>query len=80
MRREEVELSGWTDRVYLGPGPPSLEVVGAEGGGSLQLTSTNLPDTVIWNPWQEKVGALPYPRFPSFPLVVSRYGTGTGSR
>ena len=55
MCREEVVISGWTDRVYLGGGGSLVEVEGAEGG-SLQLTSANLPDTVIWNPWQEKVG------------------------
>ncbi len=52
--REEVMLSGWTDRVYLGPGPPAIQVEGAKGA-TLELTSTNLPDTVLWNPWHKVV-------------------------
>jgi D-hexose-6-phosphate mutarotase len=25
------------------------------GDGEIKLDSTNLPDTVVWNPWNEKV-------------------------
>jgi D-hexose-6-phosphate mutarotase len=54
--REEVRVSGWTDRVYLGSGNSGqgVEVRGVVGG-TLSLASSNLPDTVLWNPWQEKV-------------------------
>jgi len=54
--REEVGLSESADRVYRGP-VSSLLVKGA-GGGSVAITSTNLPDTVVWNPWQEKAAAM----------------------
>jgi hypothetical protein len=32
----------------------AAQVEGVEGG-SLHLSAANLPDTVLWNPWQEKV-------------------------
>jgi hypothetical protein len=32
----------------------AAQVEGMEGG-SLYLSAANLPDTVLWNPWQEKV-------------------------
>ena len=50
--REEVVLAGWTDRVYL-DSPAEQELCGGPGG-RLVLSKTNLPDTVVWNPWQEK--------------------------
>ena len=50
--REEVVLADWTDRVYL-DSPAQQEVCGGPGG-RLVLSKTNLPDTVVWNPWQEK--------------------------
>jgi len=25
-------------------------------GGRVELTSSGLPDAVVWNPWKEKVG------------------------
>ncbi len=57
--REEVTVSEWTDRVYLGPSSSPVELVGVGGDNTtLQLTTTNLPDTVIWNPWQEKVPVI----------------------
>lgn len=56
--REEVVVEGWTDRVYLGlPPGSSIHVEGVEGG-SLELSSSNLPDTVLWNPWQEKAAEM----------------------
>jgi len=54
--RDEVSLSGWTDRVYLGPCPPVT--VRGVAGGSLCLISANLPDTVVWNPWKEKAEGM----------------------
>ena len=54
--RQQVTLAGWTDRVYLGPctGPVAVDGIGA-GKSSVVLTSKNLPDFVVWNPWKEKV-------------------------
>eukprot|EP00088_Acartia_fossae_P057075 TRINITY_DN6652_c0_g1_i1.p1 TRINITY_DN6652_c0_g1~~TRINITY_DN6652_c0_g1_i1.p1 ORF type:complete len:289 (-),score=46.86 TRINITY_DN6652_c0_g1_i1:166-987(-) len=66
--RDQVTLSGWTDRVYLGP-TDAVNIQGLPNGGKVKLTSTNLPDTVIWNPWNEKaaamsdLGAESWPRF-----------------
>jgi len=66
--RDQVALSGWTDRVYLGP-CPDVNIEGVIGNGKIKLSSKNLPDTVVWNPWQEKaaamgdLGAEAYPKF-----------------
>ena len=49
-------MTEWTDRVYLGPAP-TLTVEGVSGG-RVELTSSGLPDAVVWNPWKEKVGYI----------------------
>ena len=46
-------MTGWTDRVYLGPPAGVVDVKGV-AGGRVELSSTALPDTVVWNPWNEK--------------------------
>ena len=51
--RDQVRLTGWTDRVYRGPAPPVT--VRGVAGGSVEISSTNLGDVVVWNPWREKV-------------------------
>jgi len=56
-QREKVELTGWTDRVYLGP-TNTVTIQGVAGDGEIKLDSTNLPDTVVWNPWNEKAAAM----------------------
>jgi len=55
--RKEVMVSDWTDRVYLGPCPP-VTVEGVASGKPVMLTSKNLPDVVLWNPWKDKAGAM----------------------
>jgi len=57
--RQQVTLAGWTDRVYLGPctGPVAVDGIGA-GKSSVVLTSKNLPDFVVWNPWKEKASTM----------------------
>jgi len=55
--RDEVALSEFTDRVYLNS-PAVQTVKGVSGGGSLELSKSGLPDTVVWNPWPEKAGAM----------------------
>ena len=54
--REEVTLSSWTDRVYLNT-PDSLTISGVSGG-KLMFSKTNLPDCVVWNPWEKKAGEM----------------------
>jgi len=56
--RDEVTLSGWTDRVYLGGGQREVNVNRGAGAGSITLTSTGLSDAVVWNPWPEKAEAM----------------------
>jgi len=55
--RDEVTLSEFTDRVYMNS-PENQTVKGVSGGGSLELSKTGLADTVVWNPWPEKAGAM----------------------
>ena len=54
--REEVKLTGWTDRVYLNS-PDCLTIHGPPGGKIL-FSKTNLADTVVWNPWEEKASEM----------------------
>ena len=56
--RELVSLSSFTDRVYLAA-PDSLSVQGlGTSGGRLTFSKTNLPDCVVWNPWEERAGGM----------------------
>jgi len=55
--REKVQLAGWTDRVYLGSSQP-VKITGLIDGGEVSLSGSNLPDTVVWNPWNEKAAAM----------------------
>ena len=54
--REEVGLSGWTDRVYLNS--PDTHTIQGPVGGNIVFSKTNLADTVVWNPWEEKAGEM----------------------
>jgi len=57
--REKVALTGWTDRVYLDSGIRELVLERGPGAGAIKLTKTSsLADTVVWNPWPEKAGAM----------------------
>lgn len=47
-------LTSFTDRIYL-DAPPVLRVVDKEHGSALKLSSTNWPEAVVWNPFQEKM-------------------------
>jgi len=56
--RESVKLAGWTDRVYLStPDTLTLNNV-SPSGGKIKFSKTNLPDAVVWNPWDEKAGGM----------------------
>ena len=56
--REVVTLASFTDRVYK-DAPDSLSVQGlGSSGGKLSFTKTNLPDVVVWNPWEERAGGM----------------------
>ena len=56
--RELVTLSSFTDRVYLAA-PDSLSVQGlGTSGGRLTFSKTNLPDCVVWNPWEERAAGM----------------------
>ena len=54
--RENVTLSGWTDRVYLKSG--NEHVIEGVNGGKILFKKENLPDTVVWNPWEKKAGEM----------------------
>lgn len=49
--RHFIDFSEQTDRIYSNT---SSELVLHELKGSLTLCALNLPDTVVWNPWQER--------------------------
>lgn len=56
--REVASLSAFTDRVYLSA-PDSLSVQGlGTSGGTLSFSKTNLPDCVVWNPWEERAANM----------------------
>ena len=56
--RDLVTLSSFTDRVYLAA-PDSLSVQGlGSSGGRLTFSKTNLPDCVVWNPWEERAAGM----------------------
>ena len=54
--REEVRLAEWTDRVYL-DSPDTLTIHGSPGG-KIVFSKTNLADTVVWNPWEQRAGEM----------------------
>ena len=56
--RDLVTLSSWTDRVYLNtPDQLTINNVSQEGG-KLLFSKTNLPDTVVWNPWEAMASGM----------------------
>ncbi|XP_033634912.1 putative glucose-6-phosphate 1-epimerase [Asterias rubens] len=55
--RELVSLSENYDRVYMDT--PSGHIVhNVTTGKTVIIKKTNLPDTVVWNPWEEKAKAM----------------------
>ena len=55
---DSLVLSSWTDRVYLNtPDTLTLDNVTKSGAG-LVFKKTNLPDAVVWNPWEEKAAGM----------------------
>ncbi|GIY15525.1 glucose-6-phosphate 1-epimerase [Caerostris extrusa] len=49
---EEVKISGATDRVYQRTSS-TIKVKPISGDREVIVEKTNLPDTVVWNPWEE---------------------------
>ncbi|XP_077989202.1 uncharacterized protein LOC144443549 [Glandiceps talaboti] len=55
--RELVSVAENYDRMYIAT-PDEHTVTGVAGGKSLILKKTNFPETVVWNPWEEKAMAM----------------------
>jgi len=55
--RNEVTVAENVDRVYSCT-PDEHVLHGAMGGASIRIKKTNLPDTVVWNPWAEKAASM----------------------
>lgn len=55
--REEVTISGETDRIYKST-PDELTVKNTKDGKSVVIHKTNFPDAVVWNPWIEKAKSM----------------------
>lgn len=52
---EAVTFRGEVDRIYLDtPSRGELRVVDGAGGRAVRILKRNLPDAVVWNPWEEK--------------------------
>lgn len=51
--REVVTLSEWTDRIYINT-PHEHIVTNVVSGRKMRVQKYNLPDTVVWNPWDSK--------------------------
>ncbi|XP_035662658.1 putative glucose-6-phosphate 1-epimerase [Branchiostoma floridae] len=55
--RELVTVAEEVDRTYAST-PNSHIITGVIGGGKVHMEKTNLPDTVVWNPWVDKAKAM----------------------
>jgi len=52
---EAVTFGQEVDRIYLDtPSDGELRVVDGAGGRAVRIRKHNLPDAVVWNPWEEK--------------------------
>jgi glucose-6-phosphate 1-epimerase len=50
-------ITGFTDRVYKDANKDHL-ITHVNGNKTICLKKTNFPDTVVWNPWEEKAKAM----------------------
>jgi glucose-6-phosphate 1-epimerase len=53
---DRLAISGFTERIYA-TGGKSLVLRTPQG--ALQVASDNMPDAVIWNPWEERARQIP---------------------
>ncbi|KAI0226143.1 hypothetical protein LSAT2_023176 [Lamellibrachia satsuma] len=56
-QRDLVTFQENVDRVYIDT-PMEHAIGNAAGGRTILLQKSNLSDTVVWNPWQEKAAAM----------------------
>ncbi len=54
---KELRITGETDRVYTSI-PQDTTSVLVDGKPRFDVVRDNLDDTVVWNPWAEKAGAM----------------------
>jgi len=51
--RDVVMINEWTDRVYQNT-PQEHIITNVVSGRKMRIQKFNLPDTVVWNPWEQK--------------------------
>lgn len=56
-QRDQVTIQENVDRIYIDT-PTEHAIGNTAGGRTLLLQKSNLADTVVWNPWQEKAAAM----------------------
>lgn len=64
-----VTVREWTDRIYQNTQPEHI-ITNVVSGRKMRVQKYNFPDTVIWNPWQEKARDIPDFGDDEFPNMI----------
>lgn len=59
----------WTDRIYQNTQPEHI-ITNVVSGRKMRVQKYNFPDTVVWNPWQEKARDIPDFGDDEFPNMI----------
>ncbi len=57
-QNESIRFTEETDRIYLNT-PSTLQLIDEVNNRTISIEKTNLPDTVVWNPWSAKAQRMP---------------------
>lgn len=64
-----VTVCEWTDRIYQNTQPEHI-ITNVVSGRKMRVQKYNFPDTVVWNPWQEKARDIPDFGDDEFPNMI----------
>ncbi|KAK0096546.1 hypothetical protein PV326_005202 [Microctonus aethiopoides] len=64
-----VTVREWTDRIYQNTQPEHI-ITNVVSGRKMRVQKYNFPDTVVWNPWQEKARDIPDFGDDEFPNMI----------
>ncbi|KYN20465.1 Glucose-6-phosphate 1-epimerase [Trachymyrmex cornetzi] len=67
--RDVVTVCEWTDRIYQNTQPEHI-ITNVVSGRKMRVQKYNFPDTVVWNPWQEKARDIPDFGDDEFPNMI----------
>lgn len=67
--RDVVTVCEWTDRIYHNTQPEHI-ITNVVSGRKMRVQKYNFPDTVVWNPWQEKARDIPDFGDDEFPNMI----------